>query len=443
MSSGPASRHRRGRPIASLCLIAATIGAVLALATSSAALGESVTALGRPATKPEHVVAIGDIHGDFDAFLGLLTHVGLIDGERRWNGRDITLVQTGDYMDRGPKVRPLLDFLMTLEAQAAAGGGRAIVLMGNHEASNAIGVLRDVPPSAFAAFADAESEGRREAAYAAHVKLAEARRAALARADAAIPIPKIYMIPERDAWMAAHPAGLVEYLEALGPNGTYGKWIRTRMVLVRINDTVFLHGGINPEVAPKKLESLNEQAQKEIARWDRMRKQMIEQQIALPSFTFEELLQAGGSELTRVGLEARGRLDMNGQADPAAAAALAISSHPLAALQEVGKWAILDPNGPLWFRGYATWRSEEGGPQLDQLQRRFGPVRFVVGHTMTSGFRAMGRFSSRVFLIDTGMLSSYYAGGRASALDIQNGTYTVVTLEDRRVLFEPMSSAAR
>jgi hypothetical protein len=441
MSSGPASRLRRGRPIA-WCLITAALSAVLTAATSSHVRGDGLAASAPAATKPDHVVAIGDIHGDFDAFLGLLTHVGLIDAERRWTGRDITLVQTGDYMDRGPKVRPLLDYLMTLEAQAAAGGGRAIVLMGNHEAANAIGVLRDVPASAFAAFADAESEGRRESAYAAHAKLAESRRATLARADTAIPIPKVYMAPERDAWMAAHPPGLVEYLEAFGPLGTYGKWIRTRMVLVRINDTVFLHGGINPEVAPKKLESLNEQAQKEIARWDRMRKQMIDQQIALPSFTFEELLEAGGSELTRVGLEARRRLDMNGQADPAAAA-LAIASHPLAALQEVGKWAILDPNGPLWFRGYATWRSEEGGPQLDQLQRRFGPVRFVVGHTMTSGFRAMARFSSRVFLIDTGMLSSYYQGGRASALDIQNGTYAVVTLEDRRVLFEPMSSAAR
>jgi hypothetical protein len=438
MSIGPASSRPRMRPrmrpIASWCLIVATASAAVALAESRA--------LGRPAAQPGRVVAIGDIHGDFDAFLGLLAHVGLIDGERRWTGRDTTLVQTGDYMDRGPKIRPLLDFLMTLEPQAATGGGRAIVLMGNHEASNALGVLRDVPASAFAAFADAESEGRRESAYAAHVKLAEARRAALTRTDTAIPIPKIYMIPERDAWMAAHPPGFVEYLEAFGPLGTYGKWIRTRMVLVRVNDTVFLHGGINPEVAPKKLESLNEQAQKEIARWDKMRKQMIEQQIALPSFTFEELLEAGGSELMRVGVEARRRMDISGQPDPAAAAQ-AISSHPLAALQEVGKWAILDPNGPLWFRGYATWRSDEGASQLDQLQRRFGPVRFVVGHTMTSGFRAMGRFSSRVFLIDTGMLSSYYKGGRASALEIQNGTYAVVTLEDRRVLFEPMSSAAR
>ena len=439
MSSGPASPLRRRRPIAFWCLAAATATAVLAPSARGAARGESVHALGGPAATPNRVVAIGDIHGDFDAFLGLLTHVGLIDAERRWTGRDTTLVQTGDYMDRGPKVRPLLDFLMTFESQAAAGGGRAVVLMGNHEASNAIGVLRDVPATAFAAFADAESEGRRESAYAAHVKLADARRAALARADPAIPIPKIYMVPERDAWMAAHPPGLIEYLEAFGPLGTYGKWIRTRMVLVRVNDTVFLHGGINPEVAPKKLESLNEQAQKEIARWDRMRKQMIEQQIALASFTFEELLEAGGSELTRVGVEARRRLDLNGQPDPNAAA-LAISSHPLGALQEVGQWAILDPNGPLWFRGYATWRSEEGATQLDKLQRRFGPVRFVVGHTMTSGFRATARFSSRVFLIDTGMLSSYYQGGRASALEIQNGTYAAVTLEDRRVLFEPMAS---
>ena len=194
------------------------------------------------------------------------------------------------------------------------------------------------------------------------------------------------MAPERDAWMAAHPPGFVEYLEAFGPLGTYGKWIRTRMVLVRVNDTVFLHGGISPEVAPKKLESLNEQAQKEIARWDRMRKQMIEQQIALPSFTFEELLEAGGSELIagRPSRRAAARISMDRRIRQRGGAGHL--SHPLADLQEVGKWAILDPNGPLWFRGYATWRSEEGAPRLDELQRRYGPVRFVVGHTMTERF---------------------------------------------------------
>ncbi len=134
-------------------------------------------------------------------------------------GATSRLVQTGDYMDRGPKVRPLLDFLMTLESQAAAGGGRAVVLMGNHEASNAMGVLRDVPASAFAAFADAESEGRREIAYAAHVKLAESRRAALARLTRPFPSRRSTWSPNgrrgwpriRQAWSStSRPSGRKE-----------------------------------------------------------------------------------------------------------------------------------------------------------------------------------------------------------------------------------------
>jgi hypothetical protein len=432
MSSGPASCSPRAHIVTASSLFLAAATAVVALAVPVAAHSA--------AEAPERVVAIADIHGDLDAFIGILTHVGLIGPDRRWTGGNTTLVQTGDYMDRGPKVRELLDFLMAFEPQAAAGGGRAVVLMGNHEASNAIGNLRDVPVSAFASFADADSEGRREAAYAAHVKLAEARRAVLARTDASIPIPKVYLAPEREAWMTAHPPGLIEYLEAFGPLGTYGKWLRTRQVTVRVGDTIFLHGGINPDVAPKNLESLNDQAQKDLASWDRMRKIMIDQQIALPSFRFEELLEAGGVELTRVGVEARRRSDPGGQAD--AAVAQAISRHPLAPLQELAKWSILDPNGPLWYRGYATWQPDEGARGLDYLQRRYGPVRFVVGHTMTSGFRVMGRFSSRVFLIDTGM-SSVYTGGRASALEIKGGTYTVITLDGRQVLFDRMTGTVR
>jgi hypothetical protein len=212
------------------------------------------------------------------------------------------------------------------------------------------------------------------------------------------------------------------------------------MVIVRLGDTIFLHGGISPEVAPKKIESLNDQAQKEIASWDRMRKVMLEQQIALPSFTFEELLAAGGVELMRAGVEARRSAEAGEKAD--AAVTQAILRHPLADLQGLSKWTILDPNGPLWFRGYATWRSEEGKRGLDDLQRRYGPVRFVVGHTMTSGFRVVDRFSSRVFLTDTGM-SSVYAGGRASALEIKGGTYTVITLDGQQVLLDRMTGTAR
>ena len=206
----------------------------------------------------------------------------------------------------------LLDFLMTLEAQAAAGGGRAIVLMGNHEASNAIGDLRDVPASRVRRL---RGRGVRGPARSGLCGAREARRGpprgCWPGRTRRIPIPKVYHGPGTGRVDGRAPAGLRRI-----PRGVRAaRHLRqvdadARWSLVRIDDTVFLHGGINPEVAPKKLESLNEQAQKEIARWDRMRKLMIDQQIALPSFTFEELLEAGGSELPRVAVEARRRLGL-------------------------------------------------------------------------------------------------------------------------------------
>ena len=432
MKSAP-ERRRRKAPAWSWLVVAASLGA-LGLSAPAALAGA--------AAKSNHIVAIGDIHGDFDAFVGLLQHARLIDGDRRWTGGEITLVQTGDCVDRGPKVRDVLDLLMALEQQAPSQGGRVVALLGNHETMNAMSNLRDTSPVSLAAFADGESEARREAAYAAHVKLAETRAALLAKADPAIAVPKVYQVPERNGWMAAHPPGFVEYLDAFGPQGTYGKWLRAHAVVIRLGDTVFLHGGIDPENAPKKLDSLTEQVQKELARWDRMRKTMIEQQIALPSFTFEELIEAGRSELQRVASEARRRAGLQDGAGPGQAAQV-IQQHPLADLQELDKWVTISANGPLWFRGYATWRSDEGAGRLNELQRKYGSVRFVVGHTMTSGFRVMPRFTARVFLIDTGMLSSYYQGGRASALDIDGGVFTVVTLDGRQVLYDPNATMTR
>src|SRR5207244_122680 len=75
---------------------------------------------------PARVVAIGDIHGDFDAFAGILQKVGLIDANHHWSGRNTTFVQTGDYLDRGPKTRAVLDLLMQLQKEAPRQNGRAV-----------------------------------------------------------------------------------------------------------------------------------------------------------------------------------------------------------------------------------------------------------------------------------------------------------------------------
>src|SRR5262249_50899462 len=104
--------------------------------------------------------AIGDIHGDFDAFVGILGQARLIDPAQRWSGGNATLVQTGDFLDRGPKARAVMDLLMALQKDAPKQGGKIIVLMGNHEAMNVYGDLRYVSEADYASFADDRANSR-------------------------------------------------------------------------------------------------------------------------------------------------------------------------------------------------------------------------------------------------------------------------------------------
>src|SRR5437773_1779594 len=69
------------------------------------------------------VVAIGDIHGDLDAFAGILQRTRLTDPSRRWAGGNSILVQTGDFLDRGPEARAVMDLLMSLQKDAPRHGG--------------------------------------------------------------------------------------------------------------------------------------------------------------------------------------------------------------------------------------------------------------------------------------------------------------------------------
>jgi len=153
------------------------------------------------------VVAVGDIHGAIAEFKSILKTTGLADDSGRWSGGKAVLIQTGDYMDRGAGTRAVLDLLMALERQAKDAGGRVFAVLGNHEVMNLIGDTRDATPEIFATFADAQSESRRQAAWEQYAKLASAKAA---KGEA---VPAVYQ-QTRDAWLAAHPPGYVEYREA-------------------------------------------------------------------------------------------------------------------------------------------------------------------------------------------------------------------------------------
>jgi hypothetical protein len=412
--------------------------AAAAAASLTAALCVAVALATAAAPAPARIVAIGDVHGDADAFAAILRKAGLVDDSLHWSGGNATLVQTGDLPDRGTQVKRVFDLAMALESQAPASGGRAIFLIGNHDAMNAIGELRDVSRETFATFADASSERRREDAWRAFDKVTKSRRNALE--DVGLQVPASFAKTTREDWLAAHPPGRLEYLDAFGEGGPYGRWIRGHDATVVLDGVDFLHGGWNPEVAPASPADANDRIRGEIARWDALRRYLVEHKLAPGSFTFPEILDAARVEIALHSVrQQRGSGPSAGSG--ATTVPIRVPPGPLESFQALSTWWLVDPDGPLWFRGFATWTPEEGAAALPKLPAQWSALRFVVGHTVVKDGRIATRFGGRVFLIDTGMSSVYRStGGRPSALEIDEGRFTAITLDDRTQLFDEAST---
>lgn len=76
---------------------------------------------------------LGDLHGHRETGERLLRGAGLLDAAGRWSGGDATLVLLGDLVDRGPDGLGCVELAMRLEREAAAAGGTARTLSGNHD----------------------------------------------------------------------------------------------------------------------------------------------------------------------------------------------------------------------------------------------------------------------------------------------------------------------
>ena len=356
------------------------------------------------APPPSRIVAVGDVHGAADAFDGILQRAGLIDSERRWIGGTAVLVQTGDLLARGTEIRAVLDLLIALEPQAAAAGGQVQVLLGNHEMMELLGEPRDVAPELFQKFADERSDARREQAFQAASRLNRGK-----------PLDKA-------EWLAAHLPGYVEYREAFSPTGRYGRWLRTKPIIAEIEGTVFLHGGVNPEYTTESVANLNRRARRDLAEWDEGFRWLQRQNLALPFSTLVEVVHAAQAELVR--FEGRRRAG-----EPLADDDVFLA-RTLVPIVKVDESTMLNPHGPLWFRGYSTWTDEEGSGRVSALLRKYRVKRFVTGHTPQQSGRITSRFGGGLFLIDTGMLNGrFYPFGRPSALEIVGETVTPLYLE--------------
>lgn len=367
------------------------------------------------------IVAIGDIHGEIDGFKRILQAAGVADAGGKWTGGRAQLVQTGDYTDRGTGTRAVLDLLMALEGQAKSAGGRALALLGNHEVMNLIGDTRDVTPEIFATFADAGSDKRRTEAWEQYARIGAAK---LARGE---PVPAVYS-HTREAWMAAHPRGYVEYREAFAPRGKYGAWLRGKPIVTEVNGNIFMHAGISPAAAPEKIEDLNIRVRDEIRRLDRFVDRLIAAGLATRTFTLQEIWQAASNEIA-----VANAVIATAQAEGKEPDRSRLNVPLLMEAQEILKldtWTVVSPEGALWYRGLATLPDDPAGGPFAPLLAKYNARRFVTGHTPQQTGRITSRFGGRAILIDTGMLASYYKG-RPAALEINGNTLTAIYETER------------
>lgn len=183
-----------------------------------------VTATGR-------VVAIGDLHGDWQKAIDSLRTADVIsitpEDEVVWTGGDTVLVQLGDVLDRGDHEIAIVKLLRALDLQARQQGGAVFMLNGNHESLNVCGDFRYVTPGAF---------------------VESALFAGLTENDL-----KDWGLLARVRYAVYKPGGPMAIELAKNPT-----------VLI-VNDTAFVHGGLLPSHVNYGLEKLNT----EVAAWMR------------------------------------------------------------------------------------------------------------------------------------------------------------------------------
>ncbi|MGE0322614.1 MAG: metallophosphoesterase [Polyangiaceae bacterium] len=172
---------------------------------------------------PERLVAVGDVHGDFDATRKVLRLAQVVDEAGHWKAGKLVVVQTGDQLDRGDDERKILDYFESLREEAGKAGGAFHVLLGNHETMNAMADFRYVTQGGFKAFADVEESG----------------------------------VPE--SVIGRFPASAQGRARALLPGGKYAALLAKRNTVVVVGDSLFVHGGVLPEHVDYGLGRLNEE----------------------------------------------------------------------------------------------------------------------------------------------------------------------------------------
>lgn len=321
-------------------------------------------------TDVERIVAVGDLHGDYGHFIEILKdpEVGIVDDDLHWIAGKTHFVQIGDVMDRGDYAKKIFDFIKDLEKEAEEAGGKVHMLIGNHEEMNIGDYAFDrqgyVTVKQLLSFLPPEYVAKEEKKI---------------RKKLGIPLPhetdfRSTLNPNiKDFWQekidkSRDVTHLTKfhvrwhYIKAFNEN--CAPWILEHNTVIKINDIVFVHGGISEKYSTWPLEKINNQLRQE-----------------LEMFRFARL---------------------HGE----------YPNRPY----EI----VYDENGPLWFREYSR-KGPEFEPTVDKILSNLGAKYIVTAHTPQRIKTAieMSRYHGKVWIIDTN-ISRAYGSGNLSALIIEN-----------------------
>lgn len=324
----------------------------------------------------EKIVAVGDVHGDYNSFVKILIGTGLIeliDDKAHWTGGKTHLVQIGDVMDRGDNAKDILDLIMTLGKEAEKAGGKVHMLLGNHEEMNITGIVFSyrsyVTPSQFKSFLPDRYKEKQEKIFRKKMRRNNPREA---DSDSSIDnnLDKYWEDFCKEAIRQDRHPARKQYTKSF--NTIYGRWLVKQNAVIKINDTIFVHGGISQRFSSKwKLKEINNRLRVEL------------------------------SDLRRAEMT-------SGKAN----------------IAERNRLIVYHPEGPLWFRDLAE-KGKEYENIVDKILRDLKAQHIVSGHTRQKNTKEMERFGGKIWIIDTGISEVFRpSGGFLSALIIENGKFT-------------------
>ena len=219
----------------------------------------------------------------------------------------------------------------------------------------------------------------------------------------------------------AYPRGYFAHRNAFAPDGKYGAWLFSKPMIVVVNDTAFVHGGLPPVVAESGIEAVNVDLLGDVRRYADQLQILFDAQLLLPT------------DSNRDHVEIISRMDTSMVTDPALQQALA----DVESLND----PLFSYQSPHWYRGHTYCNPLVEGDRIDAALAKLGASRVVVGHTPTPNRQVISRLGGRVIEVDTGMNNGYYRGS-GHALIIENGAITVVNERDME-LGKPMPYARK